>query len=80
LSQSNATWDDWENQSNGPLAASLSFAYGYDCDPAAVSFDITGQVKTDVGYEMTTPYVPGRDPAINRALCKRLEPSTHREH
>jgi hypothetical protein len=54
LSQSNATWDDWENQSNGPLAASLSFAYGYDCDPAAVSFDITGQVKTDVTNKRAT--------------------------
>ncbi|MEU7970989.1 GNAT family N-acetyltransferase [Micromonospora sp. NPDC049089] len=32
------------------------------------------------GYEMTAPYVLGRDPAINRALWKELQPSPHRGH
>ncbi|MET8356596.1 LamG-like jellyroll fold domain-containing protein [Micromonospora sp. NPDC005171] len=55
LSTSNATWDYWEDQSNGPLAASKSFAYGYSgCGAAAVSFDITGQIKTDVTNKRST--------------------------
>ncbi|MGW4498564.1 LamG-like jellyroll fold domain-containing protein [Micromonospora sp. NPDC004336] len=49
LSSSNATWNYWEGQSKGPLAASESFAYGYSgCAAAAVSFDITGQIRADV--------------------------------
>ncbi|MBM0201996.1 GNAT family N-acetyltransferase [Micromonospora sp. STR1s_5] len=36
------------------------------------------RLYTAAGYEITAPYVPGRDPAINRALWKRLEPPAHR--
>lgn len=45
----------WEDQSKGPLAASKSFAYGYSgCAAAAVSFDITGQIRTDVANSKPT--------------------------
>ncbi|MGC4820208.1 FG-GAP-like repeat-containing protein [Micromonospora sp. DT63] len=55
LSKSNATWDYWEDQSKSPLAASKSFAYGYSgCNAAGVSFDITGQIKTDVTNKRAT--------------------------
>ncbi|RAO06707.1 LamG-like jellyroll fold domain-containing protein [Micromonospora noduli] len=55
LTKSNATWNYWEGQSNGPLAASKSFAYGYSgCDALGVSFDITGQIKTDVTNKRAT--------------------------
>ncbi|EEP71893.1 hypothetical protein MCAG_02220 [Micromonospora sp. ATCC 39149] len=55
LSSSNATWNHWEGISNGPLAASKSFAYGYSgCDAAAVSFDITSQVEADVTAQKAT--------------------------
>ncbi|MGC5019821.1 LamG-like jellyroll fold domain-containing protein [Micromonospora sp. DT47] len=49
LTSGNATWNYWETQSNGSLAASKSFAYGYSgCDATGVSFDITNQIKADV--------------------------------
>ncbi|MGW0215610.1 LamG-like jellyroll fold domain-containing protein [Micromonospora chokoriensis] len=49
LTKSNATWNFWKDQSNGPLAASKSFAYGYSgCPALGVPFDITDQIKTDV--------------------------------
>ncbi|MFC0027955.1 FG-GAP-like repeat-containing protein [Micromonospora chaiyaphumensis] len=49
LSGTNATWNYWEGQSSGPLAASKSFAYGYSgCAADGVSFDITGQIQRDV--------------------------------
>ncbi|MGC5019706.1 LamG-like jellyroll fold domain-containing protein [Micromonospora sp. DT47] len=55
LSSGNATWNYWETQSNGPLAASKSFAYGYSgCDAAGVSFDITSQIRTDVTNKKDT--------------------------
>ncbi|MEV4214463.1 LamG-like jellyroll fold domain-containing protein [Micromonospora sp. NPDC049662] len=55
LSKSNASWDYWEDQSKGPLAASGSFAYGYSgCSAQGVSFDITDQIKTDVANKKAT--------------------------
>ncbi|MER7416130.1 FG-GAP-like repeat-containing protein [Micromonospora peucetia] len=55
LTSSNATWNHWEGVANGPLAASESFAHGYSgCNAAAVSFDITNQVKADVAAEKST--------------------------
>ncbi|MEO3777022.1 LamG-like jellyroll fold domain-containing protein [Micromonospora sp. B11E3] len=55
LSSSNATWNYWEGQSKGPLAASKSFAYGYSgCDAAGVSFDITDQIEADVAADRGT--------------------------
>ncbi|MEH0983764.1 LamG-like jellyroll fold domain-containing protein [Micromonospora sp. CPCC 205556] len=55
LTSGNATWNYWETQSNGPLAASRSFAHGYSgCDAAAVSFDITNQIKADVTNKKPT--------------------------
>ncbi|WP_229397947.1 LamG-like jellyroll fold domain-containing protein [Micromonospora okii] len=55
LSSSNATWNYWEGVSNGPLAASKSFAHGYSgCNAAAVSFDITNQIKADVTAQKST--------------------------
>ncbi|RLK22480.1 VCBS repeat protein [Micromonospora sp. M71_S20] len=49
LASGNATWNYWEGQSKGPLAASESFAYGYSgCAAKAVSFDVTGQIRADV--------------------------------
>ncbi|MFF3851860.1 LamG-like jellyroll fold domain-containing protein [Micromonospora sp. NPDC002575] len=55
LTSSNATWNHWEGVSNGPLAASKSFAYGYSgCDAAAVSFDVTNQIKADVTAQKST--------------------------
>ncbi|MGC4820207.1 LamG-like jellyroll fold domain-containing protein [Micromonospora sp. DT63] len=55
LSKSNAKWDYWKDQSKSPLAASKSFAYGYSgCAAQGVSFDITGQIKTDVANKRAT--------------------------
>ncbi|MGI5146827.1 FG-GAP-like repeat-containing protein [Plantactinospora sp. CA-294935] len=49
LTRSNATWNYWEGVSKGSAIASKSFAHGYSgCDPAAVSFDITSKIRTDV--------------------------------
>ncbi|AVT32970.1 hypothetical protein C6361_29890 [Plantactinospora sp. BC1] len=49
LTSSNATWNHWEGVSKGSAIASRSFAYGYSgCDAAAVSFDITSKIRTDV--------------------------------
>ncbi|WP_144082682.1 MULTISPECIES: FG-GAP-like repeat-containing protein [unclassified Micromonospora] len=55
LTSGNATWNHWEGVSNGPLAASKSFAYGYSgCDAAAVSFDVTNQIEADVTAQRAT--------------------------
>ncbi|MCW3845507.1 hypothetical protein ONA70_36140, partial [Micromonospora yasonensis] len=55
LSSSNATWNYWEGVSKGSAIASKSFAYGYSgCDAAAVSFDITDQIRTDVTAKRAT--------------------------
>ncbi|WP_334615051.1 LamG-like jellyroll fold domain-containing protein [Micromonospora sp. CPCC 205556] len=55
LSSGNATWNYWESQSKGPLAASKSFAHGYSgCDAAGVSFDISSQIRTDVTNKKPT--------------------------
>ncbi|MFG1653765.1 LamG-like jellyroll fold domain-containing protein [Micromonospora sp. NPDC049275] len=55
LSSSNATWNYWEGVSKGSAIASKSFAYGYSgCDANGVSFDITGQIKTDVTNKKST--------------------------
>ncbi len=55
LSSSNATWNYWEGVSKGSVIASKSFAYGYSgCDASAVSFDITGQIRTDVTNKKAT--------------------------
>ena len=49
LSSSNATWNFWEGQSAGPLAASKSFAYGYSgCAANGVSFDVKAQIQRDI--------------------------------
>ncbi|MEV6692208.1 FG-GAP-like repeat-containing protein [Micromonospora sp. NPDC051196] len=55
LTSSNATWNHWEGVSKGSAIASRSFAHGYtDCDPAAVSFDITSRIRTDVTSKRAT--------------------------
>ncbi|MFI7069435.1 FG-GAP-like repeat-containing protein [Micromonospora sediminicola] len=55
LSSSNATWNYWEGVSKGSVIASESFAHGYSgCDADAVSFDITGQIRTDVTNKKAT--------------------------
>jgi hypothetical protein len=55
LSSSNATWNYWEGVGNGPLAASKSFAHGYSgCNAAAVSFNITNQIRADVTAQKST--------------------------
>ncbi|MCW3845078.1 hypothetical protein ONA70_33930 [Micromonospora yasonensis] len=55
LSSSNATWNYWEGASKGSVIASRSFAYGYSgCDAAAVSFDITSQIRADVTNKKAT--------------------------
>ncbi|MFY1623793.1 LamG-like jellyroll fold domain-containing protein [Micromonospora sp. WMMD735] len=55
LSSGNAKWDFWESQSSGPLAANKSFAYGYSgCAASGVSFDITGQIASDVTAKRST--------------------------
>ncbi|KAB1932605.1 hypothetical protein F8271_25145 [Micromonospora sp. ALFpr18c] len=52
LAQSNATWGYWEGVSKGSAIASKSFAYGYSGCPAdGVSFDISGQIRTDVANQ-----------------------------
>ncbi|WP_156313243.1 LamG-like jellyroll fold domain-containing protein [Micromonospora sp. HK10] len=55
LGASNATWNYWEGQSSGPLAASKSFAYGYSgCAASGVSFDISSQIRSDVTAKKST--------------------------
>ncbi|MFC0003707.1 LamG-like jellyroll fold domain-containing protein [Micromonospora siamensis] len=55
LSSTNATWNYWEGVSKGTAISSKSFAYGYSgCDAAAVSFDVTNQIKTDVTNQRGT--------------------------
>ncbi|WP_146179913.1 FG-GAP-like repeat-containing protein [Micromonospora sp. RP3T] len=55
LSSSNATWNYWEGQSSGPLAASKSFAYGYTgCGANGVSFDVKTQIQRDVSSSHKT--------------------------
>ncbi|SBT42707.1 Concanavalin A-like lectin/glucanases superfamily protein [Micromonospora auratinigra] len=55
LKDTNASWNYWEGVSKGPLAASKSFAFGYSgCDAAAVPFDITGQIRSDVANQKST--------------------------
>lgn len=55
LSAGNATWNFWDDQSNGPLAASKSFAYGYSgCAALPVSFDVKAQVERDVADKRGT--------------------------
>ncbi|MEU8299696.1 LamG-like jellyroll fold domain-containing protein [Micromonospora sp. NPDC048909] len=55
LAQSNATWNYWEGVSKGSAIASKSFAYGYSgCAAAGVSFDITGQIRSDVTNKKST--------------------------
>ncbi|MEU6024603.1 FG-GAP-like repeat-containing protein [Micromonospora sp. NPDC047134] len=55
LTSSNATWNHWEGVSKGSAIASGKFAYGYSgCDAAAVAFDITSQIRTDVNNKRAT--------------------------
>ncbi|MFC0007276.1 LamG-like jellyroll fold domain-containing protein [Micromonospora siamensis] len=55
LSQTNAFWNAWAGVAKGTAAASASFAYGYSgCPAAGASFDITGQIRADVGANRST--------------------------
>ncbi|MEV4824521.1 LamG-like jellyroll fold domain-containing protein [Micromonospora sp. NPDC049274] len=55
LAASNATWDYWEGQSSGTLAAYQSFAHGYSgCAADGVAFDISAQIRNDVANEKST--------------------------